>query len=283
MKKPYHPEEERRIAQEINKVLHIPDEEPRESLRPQAIVRLVQEHPDAPAAPAARRRTRWIAAAGALAACAAVALAVVLTDFVHSRQTLPIAESTPAFSSSGGAQLEEEHAAQTSGTAAEAVTATEAVALSSRKTSPMDTPASQNTAVAGGNIPTGGTANGQNGSNTEVTDDAIAATVGTADPDATAGTANTANTECTDSLADWLAQGAILLDVRSVEEFEQGHPEGAVSLPADQIDQETVSFDPSVPLILYGDSQALSDAAARLAALGYTHILFANSLSGSAE
>ena len=63
MKKQIPPEEERQIAREIDKALHIPDEEPRENLQPQAIVRLLQERPAVHAAPTGRRRTRLIAAA----------------------------------------------------------------------------------------------------------------------------------------------------------------------------------------------------------------------------
>lgn len=299
MKKLLPPEEERQIAREIDKALHIPDEEPRENLQPQAIVRLLQERPAAPAAPPSQRRTRLIAAAGALAACAVVALAVVLTDFVHSRQTLPIAESTPAFGSSGAGQPDAENTAQSSGTAAEEgettaqvayssqKAATEAVALPSQKATRTDAPAAvgstRGTAAAGGN---GSAANagGQTGAGAAADPDATASGErGTAAPDATAGTAGTSVAANAGSLADWLAQGAILLDVRSAAEFEQGHPDGAVSLPADQIDREAISFDLSATLILYGDSQAVSNAASRLAALGYTHILSADLFTGDTE
>ena len=299
MKKQLPPEEERQIAREIDKALHIPDEEPRENLQPQAIVRLLQERPAVHAAPTGRRRTRLIAAAGALAACVAVALAVVLTDFVHSRQTLPIAESTPAFGSSGGAQPEEEDAAQSSGTAEEEKTATqaayssrtavtEAVALPSQKATRSDTPAAVGSTRgtgadrgnAGGEAMAGSQTNGEVAADPDAT---AAEGASTAKPNATAGTAGTSVTANAGSLADWLAQGAILLDVRSAAEFEQGHPEGAVSLPADQIDREAVSFDLSATLILYGDSQAVSDAAARLSALGYTHILSADLFTDDTE
>lgn len=67
------------------------------------------------------------------------------------------------------------------------------------------------------------------------------------------------------------ACGGILLDVRTKEEFSDGHIEGAVNLPLDRITQAEESFpDFSVPLFVYCRSGARSSqAVAMLQQMGY--------------
>lgn len=49
---------------------------------------------------------------------------------------------------------------------------------------------------------------------------------------------------------------AVLLDVRTREEYAQGHVPGSVNLPLDQL--ETIDYDKSVPLFVYCRSGARS-------------------------
>lgn len=56
--------------------------------------------------------------------------------------------------------------------------------------------------------------------------------------------------------------GAVILDVRTPEEFSQGHVPGAVNLPLDQI--ETIELDQNTPLFVYCHSGARSSSAAAI-------------------
>lgn len=51
-------------------------------------------------------------------------------------------------------------------------------------------------------------------------------------------------------------EGSVLLDVRTREEYAEGHVPGSVNLPLDQL--ETIHYDKSVPLFVYCRSGARS-------------------------
>jgi rhodanese-related sulfurtransferase len=71
------------------------------------------------------------------------------------------------------------------------------------------------------------------------------------------------------------AQGAVLVDVREREEFEQGHARGAIHLSKGILElkiEETVS-DPATPIICYcGGGSRSALAADNLQKMGYTNV-----------
>jgi rhodanese-related sulfurtransferase len=69
--------------------------------------------------------------------------------------------------------------------------------------------------------------------------------------------------------------GAVILDVRNVEEFKQGHIPGAVNIPADNIESVTQKIpDRDTPIYSYCLSGARSSKAVRtLKTLGYTNAI----------
>ena len=66
----------------------------------------------------------------------------------------------------------------------------------------------------------------------------------------------------------------ILLDVRTQEEYDDGHIPGAVCLPSDMIEEGMpFSFDKDAEILLYCHSDNRSaEAASRLRAMGYTNV-----------
>ena len=66
----------------------------------------------------------------------------------------------------------------------------------------------------------------------------------------------------------------ILLDVRTQEEYDDGHIPGAVCLPSDMIEEGLpFSFDKDAEILLYCHSDKRSaEAASRLRAMGYTNV-----------
>ena len=70
--------------------------------------------------------------------------------------------------------------------------------------------------------------------------------------------------------------GAVLVDVRSKEEYDVGHIEGAVLLPVDTIDKESASavfISSKQTIIVYCRSGARSsEAYKKLTQLGYTEV-----------
>ena len=66
----------------------------------------------------------------------------------------------------------------------------------------------------------------------------------------------------------------ILLDVRTQEEYDDGHIPGAVCLPSDMIEEGMpFSFDKDAEILLYCHSDKRSaEAASRLRARGYTNV-----------
>lgn len=66
----------------------------------------------------------------------------------------------------------------------------------------------------------------------------------------------------------------ILLDVRTQEEYDDGHIPGAVCLPSDMIEEGMpFSFDKDAEMLLYCHSDKRSaEAASKLRAMGYTNV-----------
>lgn len=70
---------------------------------------------------------------------------------------------------------------------------------------------------------------------------------------------------------DLIEKGAILIDVRTELEYDQGHIEGAVLIPSVEIDQ--IKYDKNKKIILYCRSGSRSKTASDiLDKLGYKHI-----------
>lgn len=70
------------------------------------------------------------------------------------------------------------------------------------------------------------------------------------------------------------AKNALLLDVRTPEEYAAGHVPKSVSLPIDKLDKiEEIAQDEDTPLFIYCRSGVRSAHAARmLKNMGYTHV-----------
>ncbi|MCF7732844.1 MAG: rhodanese-like domain-containing protein [Akkermansiaceae bacterium] len=79
-----------------------------------------------------------------------------------------------------------------------------------------------------------------------------------------------------------LAEGAVVIDVRSKAEFSSGHIEGAINLPLEVVAEKiaTVAPDPDAPVFLHCMSGTRSAMAARkLRALGYKQVFNLGSLA----
>lgn len=86
--------------------------------------------------------------------------------------------------------------------------------------------------------------------------------------------------------ANLLAQGALVIDVRSSQEFTSGSLPGAINLPLDQISERIPATvpDKDKPLLLHCLSGTRSGMAkSRLKALGYTNVHNLGSYSRAAS
>ena len=73
----------------------------------------------------------------------------------------------------------------------------------------------------------------------------------------------------TNEALELIDNGAIIIDVRTVEEFNTGHISGATNIPLDQID----TVDKEAVIIVYCRSGVRSaEAAQKLADMGYTSL-----------
>jgi len=61
-----------------------------------------------------------------------------------------------------------------------------------------------------------------------------------------------------------LSAGAIIVDVRSREEFAQGHANGSINVPLQSLEEHSKQFDKSKPIILCCASGARSGMAASI-------------------
>jgi phage shock protein E len=74
----------------------------------------------------------------------------------------------------------------------------------------------------------------------------------------------------------WIADGALLVDVRTPAEFEQGHLTKARNIPYDQLRERVAELgaDREVPVVLYCRTGRRSELARQtLRELGFTHVL----------
>lgn len=70
-----------------------------------------------------------------------------------------------------------------------------------------------------------------------------------------------------------IAQGGLVVDVRTPEEFEQGHLLNALNIPHDQITQATDKLPRDRDIVLYCRSgNRVEKAIAKLKELGYTRL-----------
>lgn len=83
-----------------------------------------------------------------------------------------------------------------------------------------------------------------------------------------------------DPILDLIKAGAKIVDVRSPEEFEDEHYDGAVNIPVNEIQARTAELGgPETPLVLYCASGARSGYAARLlASAGFKKVVNAGGL-----
>lgn len=84
-----------------------------------------------------------------------------------------------------------------------------------------------------------------------------------------------------DEACGLLAEGAVVIDVRSASEFASGHVAGAINLPLDVVVDQiaTVAPDKNAPVFLHCQSGTRSALACRkLRKVGYTRVLNLGSL-----
>lgn len=80
-------------------------------------------------------------------------------------------------------------------------------------------------------------------------------------------------------LAALIKAGALIVDVRTPQEFAGGHIEGAVNIPVNVIDRQMVSDDKDRPIIVYCHSGIRSASAKRvLEQAGHTRVVNGGSL-----
>lgn len=108
---------------------------------------------------------------------------------------------------------------------------------------------------------------------------------------------NELNDKLNDSLKDnivtskeaeeMLLKGAVMIDVRSIMEYEEGHIDGAVSLPLDMINEDTVSdIVPSkdINIIVYcASGNRSASASVTLKNLGYKNVYDLGSMNNWEE
>ncbi len=84
----------------------------------------------------------------------------------------------------------------------------------------------------------------------------------------------------TDPIEDLIKAGAKIVDVRSPEEFEDEHYEGAINIPVNEIQARTGELGgPDTPLVLYCATGSRSAFAARLLSMaGYKTVVNAGGL-----
>jgi len=78
-------------------------------------------------------------------------------------------------------------------------------------------------------------------------------------------------TIATNRALELIDDGAIVIDVREIDEFNQGHIVGAINLPLNQID--TITYDKDTTIILYCATGVRSqEAVKKLSDMGYTNL-----------
>jgi phage shock protein E len=74
---------------------------------------------------------------------------------------------------------------------------------------------------------------------------------------------------------EWLKKGALVIDVRTEGEFQEGHLPGVINIPLDRLDSEIAKHAPDKEqaLLLHCRSGARSGmGASKLKSLGYQHV-----------
>lgn len=78
-------------------------------------------------------------------------------------------------------------------------------------------------------------------------------------------------TIATNKALELISDGAVVIDVREVDEYNQGHIVGAINLPLDIID--TITYDKDTTLIVYCATGVRSlEAVNKLSDIGYTSL-----------
>jgi len=78
-------------------------------------------------------------------------------------------------------------------------------------------------------------------------------------------------TIATNEAVELINDGAVVIDVRTVEEYNQGHIGNAVSIPLEQIN--TITYDKDAKIIVYCATGVRSmEAINTLSDMGYTHL-----------
>ena len=260
----FYPDEEKRLAQDIDKALRPLDEEPSARIAPESIVSRLREE-QAPRPLPFYRQKRWIAVLSSLAACVAVVIAAAAGGLLRTKDggSLNVA---PAASLSTSCQEDTAPPNTTEPVAGSndknaGGTATDGAATTVDFTDAPDANKPTTKKSAGAAQPTAcgkDTRPGGSGNSEGVTDEKPSDTLSAA--------------LLSDAEAAQLKQdGALLVDVRSVEAYRLGHREGAVHLPLDAIRRgEYGGLSAAAPLIVYGTDAADGEAAAlTLLAAGY--------------
>jgi rhodanese-related sulfurtransferase len=81
-----------------------------------------------------------------------------------------------------------------------------------------------------------------------------------------------------------IKDGAILVDVRTKEEYDEKHITGAVNIPLSEIEDGNIEYDKNTAIIVYCRSgNRSSSAAKKLIALGYTNVYDLGSINNWKE
>ena len=268
----FHPDEEKRLARDIDKALRPLDDEPSARIAPESIVSRLREE-QAPHPLPFYRQKRWIAALASLAACVAVVIAAAAGGRLRTKHggSLNVA---PAASLSTSCQEDtapskttepvdgsyDDNAGGAADGAATTVGFTDGPDAAQSSATQKNMNAAQSTAACGqatrpggSERPTAGSGNSEGAAGEK--------------PSGALSTALLSDAEAAQLKQD----GALLVDVRSAEAYRLGHREGAVHLPLDAIRRgEYGGLSAAAPLIVYGADAADGEAAAlTLLAAGY--------------
>lgn len=260
----FYPDEEKRLARDIDKALRPLDDEPSARIAPESIVSRLREE-QAPRPLPFYRQKRWIAVLSSLAACVAVVIAAAAGGLLRTKDggslnVAPAASLSTSYQEDtappkttepvAGSNDKNAGGAATDG-AATTVDFTDAPDAN-KPTTKKSADAAQSTAACGqatrpggSERPTAGSGNSE-GVAGEKPSDALSAAL------------------LSDAEAAQLTQdGALLVDVRSAEAYDTGHMDGAVHLSLDAIRQgEYGDLSAAAPLIIYGADAADGKAAA---------------------
>lgn len=269
----FRPEEEARLARDIDKALRPLDEEPSQRISPDSIVSRIREEPMCRPLPFYRQK-RWIAVLSTMAACMVVVIAAAASGLLlpHRKGIPSAAVSTASYQSApdmnatetadlSGGSIDSNNSTEVM----DGANATAAFTGGTRATGKTDLTTQKGTAAKS-------TAASKKGSSTMNGGD------GGKEPPGAAQIALLSDAQA----AAYVQNGALLVDVRSAEAYGAGHRDGAIHQPLDAIRQENYgSLPKATPLIVYGtDTKDGADAASRLLAAGYQVKGYLNGYAG---